>query len=271
MGGLTQRFQEWMSGNPDDAVLRFMFRGLLAVSIGALGFDLASANGWISPEADDTVPAVQREAPEGLPSLPSILSPWLPGRDRLAPLPQPDGALGKPMTFDLVGGNRLLASGTITPGTATAFAAAIERHGEYIKTVVLNSPGGSVGDALAMGRLIRERKLATAVEAGKYCASSCPLVFFGGVERRAGDKAAIGVHQVFAAKSADAAPVSRDGMSDAQRISARCQRYLGEMGIDLQVWIHAMETPKDRLFVFKPDELTKFNIVTSQPSIVSKP
>ena len=73
---------------------------------------------------------------------------------------------------------------------------------DYVKTVVLNSPGGSVGDALAMGRLIRESKLATEVEAGKFCASSCPLVFVGGVERR-GDKAAIGVHQVFAATPPD--------------------------------------------------------------------
>ncbi|MCP9626384.1 hypothetical protein NML43_04685 [Rhodopseudomonas palustris] len=270
MTGLTQRFHDWLSGNPEDTVLRLVFRGLVALSIGALGFDLASANGWGATGAGEGAPA-QREAPEGLPSLPAILSPWLPGRDRLAPLPQPDGTLGKPMTFDLVGGNRLMASGTITPGTAGAFAAAIERHGEYIKTVVLNSPGGSVSDAMVMGRLIRERKLATAVEAGNYCASSCPLAFFGGVERRAGDKSSIGVHQVFAAKSADAGSVPRDGMSDAQRISARCQRYLGEMGIDLQVWVHAMETPKDRLFVFKPDELTKFNIVTAQPIGVTKP
>src|SRR6185295_16766078 len=88
-----------------------------------------------------------------------------------------------------------------------------------------------------------------------------PLVFAGGVERRAGDKAAIGVHQVAAVSSASAAP--REGMDVAQRISARCQRYLGEMGINLQVWVHAMETPHDRLFVFKPDELRSLNIVTA--------
>ncbi|ABE39429.1 conserved hypothetical protein [Rhodopseudomonas palustris BisB5] len=271
MGGMAERFQQWMAGNPDDAVLRLLFRGLVAVSIGALAFDLASANGWIAPADLASTPAEQREImPGDLPALPAILSPWLPGGDRLAPLPQPDGVLGKGMTFELVSGGRLTATGTITPGTAEAFAKAIERHGEYIKTVVLNSPGGSVSDALTMGRLIRDRKLATFVEAGRYCASSCPLVFFGGVERRAGDKAAIGVHQVFAAKTATSAAMPRDQMSDAQRISARCQRYLADMGIDLQVWIHAMETPKDRLFVFKPDELTKFAIVTAQPPAPSQ-
>jgi len=139
-----------------------------------------------------------------------------------------------------------------------------------VKTVVLNSPGGSVGDALAMGKLIRERKLATEVEAGKLCASSCPLVFFGGLERRAGDKAAIGVHQVFAVSAPD--PMApRDDMSDAQRISARCQRYLGDMGINLQVWVHAMETPKEKLFVFKPDELKSLNIVTADAAAAVAP
>jgi hypothetical protein len=28
--------------------------------------------------------------------------------------------------------------------------------------------------------------------------------------------------------------------------------YLNDMGVSLQAWVHAMETPHDRLFVFKP-------------------
>jgi hypothetical protein len=55
-------------------------------------------------------------------------------------------------------------------------------------------------------------------------------------------------------------------MSVAQNISARCQRYLGDMGISLQAWVHAMETPHDKLFVFMPDELKALNIVTAAPA-----
>jgi hypothetical protein len=199
------------------------------------------------------------------PGLPSVLGPWLPGDKRLVPLPQPDGAMAQPMTFELVSGGKLMATGTITPGISQSFAAEVGKRGDYVKTVVLNSPGGSVTDALAMGRLIRERKFATEVEAGKYCASSCPLVFAGGVERRAGDRATIGVHQVAALRSAANGP-ARDEMSVAQNISARCQRYLADMGVSLQVWVHAMETPHDRLFVFKPDELKSLNMVTAAPA-----
>lgn len=269
---MSQRFHVWLSGNPDDAVLRWIFRSIVAVTIAVLAADLATSNGWISRPDPTLTPVETRQAsPEFVsPSVPSILAPFLPGGDkRLTPLPQPDGAMARPMTFELVGGGRLLATGTITRGISEAFAAEVGKRGDYIKTVVLNSPGGSVTDALAMGRLIRERKFATEVESGKYCASSCPLMFAGGVERRAGDKAAIGVHQVAAISSASAAP--RDEMDVAQRISARCQRYLGDMGINLQVWVHAMETPHDKLFIFKPDELKSLNIVTTAATPVASP
>src|SRR3954471_16464470 len=268
-GTMSQRFYGWLSDNPDERVLRWIFHSVVAGTIAALAADLATGQGWISASDLGSSLTETRQARPGLDlPVPSILAPWLPGGDkRHTALPQPDGAMAKPMTFELVGGGRLMATGTITPGISEAFAAEVGKRSDYIKTVVLNSPGGSVTDALAMGRLIRERKFATEVEAGKYCASSCPLVFAGGVERRAGDKAAIGVHQVAAISSAGAAP--RDEMDVAQRISARCQRYLGDMGISLQVWVHAMETPHDRLFIFKPDELKSLNMVTAAAPVAS--
>jgi hypothetical protein len=266
---MSQRFHAWLSDHPDEQILRWIFRGIVAVTIAALVADLAAGNGWISAP-DPTLSPVEKVSPGLNLPVPSILAPLLPGGDkRLTPLPQPDGAMAKPMTFELVSGGKLMATGTITPGLSEAFAAEVAKRGDYIKTVVLNSPGGSVTDALTMGRLIREKKFATEVEPGKYCASSCPLVFAGGIERRAGDKAAIGVHQVAALGSAGAVP--RDEMDVAQRISARCQRYLGDMGINLQVWVHAMETPHDKLFIFKPDELKSLNIVTTGATPAANP
>src|ERR1700692_4084144 len=250
----------------EETILRWIFRSAILVALGVLVVDLASINGWIIYPDPAVAPAeISEDSPVlNLPSLgPAVFAPLLPARGkRLVPLPQPESASAKPMTFELVGGGRLMASGTITPGVSQSFAAEAERHSEYIRTVVLNSPGGSVTDALAMGRLIREKRFETEVEAGKYCVSSCPLVFAGGVDRRAGEKATIGVHQMTALRSAANGP-PRDAMSAAQEISARCQRYLGDMGVSLQVWVHAMETPHDRLFVFKTDELKSLNLVTA--------
>jgi hypothetical protein len=259
---IQQRIHAFLAGNPDEAILRWLFRSVVAVTAIVLAADLAAMNGWI--DTSDPATDVRHDAPSlELPSvLPSLPIPATPDHGkRLTPRPPPDGVMAKPMTFELVGGGKLMATGTITPGISEAFAAEVAKRGDYIKTVVLNSPGGSVADALAMGRLIRERNFATEIEAGKYCASSCPLVFAGGVERRVGDNAIVGVHQVAAIGSAGGLP--RDDMNVAQNISARCQRYLADMGVNLQVWVHAMETPHDKLFVFKPDELKSLNLATA--------
>jgi hypothetical protein len=173
----------------------------------------------------------------------------------------PNARLRERMTFELASNGRLLATGAITPGSASAFAEEIDKRGSYVKTVVIESPGGSVHDALAMGRLIRKKGFSTEVPAGKYCASSCPLVFAGGVERRAGKGAAIGVHQISTMGEAQA-----DEMAAAQRVSAACQKYLQEMGVDLGVWVHAMETPKTSLYYFKPAELQALKLVTTTAS-----
>src|SRR5260370_39700883 len=96
------------------------------------------------------------------------------------------------MTFEVVRGGELKANETITTGSSQSFAAEVCKRGDYVKTVVLNSPGGSVTDALAMGRLIRERRFATEVEAGEYCASAGPLGVVGRSRRPAGGRGETG-------------------------------------------------------------------------------
>jgi hypothetical protein len=242
---LRQRLHRWVAGNAEDHVLRWLLRVLLIATVSVLALDLSAMTG---------LDQAWRETLEQ-PVLPDIapITTDVPAR-------KADGALAKPMTFALGKNGRLIATGMIAPGSAAAFASEVNARGEYIKTVVLNSPGGSVGDALEMGRLIRAKGFATEVEKDKICVSSCPLIFVGGAKRSAGANAIIGVHQVFAPDPAEAA--RHDTMSEAQRVSARCQRYLADMGVDLKMWVHAMETPKDRLFIFSATELRELNIVT---------
>src|SRR5258705_2571523 len=96
------------------------------VTIAVLGLDPAFTQGWLATPGPAATPAeIEVGSPAlNFPSLPSVLAPWLPGGDkRLVPLPQPDGAMAQPMTFELVSGGRLMATGTITPGSSQSFAA----------------------------------------------------------------------------------------------------------------------------------------------------
>ena len=74
---LQQRFHAWLSDNPDDAILRWLFRSVVAVTVAVLALDLATMNGLISSPDPTLTPAETRQAlPEiNLPSiLPSILA-----------------------------------------------------------------------------------------------------------------------------------------------------------------------------------------------------
>jgi len=222
----------WLAAPADDLVLRALFGAMLAATAAVLYVDYHDFSAAQEARA--------RAAPASEPS--------------------PTADKGAKMTFDLTGGGRLLATGAIAPGTAQAFAAEIEKRGGYVKTVVLHSPGGSVQDAMAMGRLIRAKNLATEIESGRMCVSSCPLVFAGGVARKAGAKAELGVHQVAAAGPHEM--TQSEAMEDAQRVSAQVQNYLREMGIDLGLWVRAMATPNKRLYDLTPAEMLELKLAT---------
>ncbi len=249
---LQSSLLRWVRGSADDDILRWLYRGLLVATVTAVALDYAELRDAATAR-ETAMPATEQPSAQPLPARQ--------GSTRPALSSQPSAQLRSSMTFELVGDSRLMATGTITPGTAKAFADEVAKRGSYIRTVVLQSPGGSVRDALAMGRLIRESKFATEVDKGRYCASACPLIFAGGVERRAEPSAAIGVHQV-AALGGDGLSGAA-GLQNGQQISAQCQQYLHDMGVDLEVWVYAMETPNDRLYYFRPDELLTLKLATA--------
>jgi hypothetical protein len=249
----------------DGEVVRWAFRGLLIGAIGVLALDLrdlAETNGWSSPEAALTAPepvlppAVETDAPT-------------PSADPREFVTTDEAKLRQPMQFTLGAGGTLTAEGSIEPGSAARFAAEMEARGEYVKTVSLNSPGGALDDAMAMARTVRELGVATLVADGALCASSCPLFFAGGETRSAGEKAAIGVHQFYAASLDETAP--EQAMADAQATTARISRHLSEMEVDPALWLHALDTPPRALYYLSPDELVEYKLVTeASPAIARK-
>ena len=68
------------------------------------------------------------------------------------------------------------------PGTAGAFRKAILDLGGRRLPVLISSHGGSLGDALQMGELIRERRLAVAV--ARTLIADCPEARPPSVPRR---------------------------------------------------------------------------------------
>lgn len=240
----------------DGSVLRVAFYALLAGTAGILYVDFR--------DMQANAPSALLETPQ--PILPPATTPDGDGGERPAITTSPD-VLGAPLEVVLESGGVLRLTGTIDPGSAERFATEIAARGEYVERVVLDSPGGSVDDALAMGQLIHEQGLSTSVPSGMLCASSCPIIFASGKERLAGRDAAIGVHQIYAAAlsadNVDALRVAGVAMSDAQSTTAVITRHLTETGVDPALWLHALETPPERLYYFSADEMQALNLVTA--------
>lgn len=237
----------------DGLLMRGAFFGLLAAAGIFLFVDLREmslANAALPGHDPMTTDA---------PILPPALTDGIPQAPPVEPQ-TPREVLRQPMRFELTTGGVLKAEGSIDLGAADRFAEEIAARGEYVKSITLNSPGGSVDDALAISRLIREKGLNTQVETRALCASSCPLIFAGGVARQAAEDAIVGVHQVF--NAGEERPSPEQAMSAAQSTTARIARHLDDMGIADGLWIHALETPPDRLYYLTPEEMTEFKLVT---------
>jgi len=258
----------------DGRFLRVVFLGMLGLSVGTLAYDfnIMVANAPVGlPGSQRLEPApmrlpapgdqTRRYLPKTMPLGPSRKKPNLPGY--FGPL---DGSvISGPMQFFIGPEGQATGLGTIDPGAAERLEKFLQENDRQIGELFLHSPGGSVGDALAMGRMIRSAGISTQVPADGYCASSCPLLLASGLYRKAGERAFVGVHQVYALPTAIGSVHS--GMADAQSISALCQQLLVDMGVDLKVWVKAMETPSQSLYLFTHDEMARFNLANGAQRI----
>ena len=184
----------WRSeGGIEGALLRSVFFTLLTAAIIMLGTDLhdmLQRSGDVSPDSERTDPVIVEPPkdsdqerpyfPKAMPLAPNTSPAQFPG----VPVPTTPKMLASPMAFTLDDSGNVAAIGRIEPGTSARFDAFLKDVGVKAKRVWLNSPGGALADALSMGQAIRKAGLGTVVPANAYCASSCPLVFVGGSNRR---------------------------------------------------------------------------------------
>lgn len=137
---------------------------------------------------------------------------------------------GDPTFYEVTNGGRgIKILGAIEAGFTAKLIATLARAPEA-EFVALGSGGGSVAEAIAAGRLIRSKGMATTI--WNNCYSACPLVFLGGVERHVHSQySSFGFHQI--STSAGAIPKSSP-------VYARVADYIREMGANDQFVLAAM-------------------------------
>lgn len=178
------------------------------------------------------------------------------------------------MTFEKVSngacGERvcIVAMGEINASAAKNFRRFYHRERPAAGAVVmLNSEGGNVMQALALGELIRKAGLSTMVQAvdsgtgearrGAVCASACVYAFMGGVERSVGEGAKLGVHQLYL----------REGelsTADSQLLVSLIAQHILSLGGEMNILLAALSTPSSSMHWLSSSELRDFSVVTAR-------
>tara|TARA_R110002049_G_scaffold140930_9_gene302404 strand:- start:13182 stop:13946 length:765 start_codon:yes stop_codon:yes gene_type:complete len=172
--------------------------------------------------------------------------------------PLPDRLVLTPVS----GGKAALLEGAIMAGDAERVTKQLQALEPQPEQVLINSPGGSVQDALALGRHLRDAGMTTALREGDICYSACPYLLAAGVTRKVPDSASVGVHQHYFGESTILPAFV--AVEDIQRGQGAVMTYLDEMGIDPLVMQHALVTPPDEIYVLLPDELRRYGFIDSE-------
>ncbi|RYE08169.1 MAG: hypothetical protein EOP22_14545 [Hyphomicrobiales bacterium] len=139
---------------------------------------------------------------------------------------------------------------TIEDAAALDFLRALRKRPE-VTTLVLNSDGGLVEQALLIAHEISERGLDTYVPAGSGCYSACAYVFLAGANRKAVGE--LGVHQVYGPDDDFDVVGTQIALSDV--LDA-----LNEFGVRHEVVSEMLRTPPDSMYVFSTRELADLGI-----------
>jgi hypothetical protein len=178
----------------------------------------------------------------------------------------------------------IAASGAITADTPRHFLLFTQNHDVTGATVVLNSDGGSVHGAIALGRELRKLKLATTVgslvdlPAGNDdqrratlspqadCESMCAFVLLGGVRRWVPAESRVMVHQIWLGDRREdptAAGYSAEDLVLVQRDIGRLARYTADMGASADLLEVALRIPPwEPMHALTRDELRLTKLTT---------
>lgn len=134
---------------------------------------------------------------------------------------------------------------------------AIMKH-NTIDTIVLDSPGGSVGGGLQMAAVINDNKLHTYIPNNAVCASACSYMFFGGLPRYAQGK--LGVHQVYTTESSSKKSTSQVE-AQTQFTASEIMIYLNNFDTPPFVYVEMFASPE--MYYFSEEELLQINTTSS--------
>jgi hypothetical protein len=122
--------------------------------------------------------------------------------------------------------------------------------------VHLDSGGGQLVSAVAIGRLLRQMKGVAMVEAGSTCFSACVYVLAGAPYREVKPGAVVGVHKPYDPDDDHLPPEQRE--SKQARLDAFVRTYLKEVNVPPALYDAMLQAPQGR--ALPPSELSWYGL-----------
>jgi hypothetical protein len=164
--------------------------------------------------------------------------------------------------LDYFGGRRVFLEGDIEPGDAERVRKAFAANHFETGSVFVNSKGGSVVEAIEIGRFIRKEYLNTFLGGSDrwskpICLSACAFIYMGGKFRSYNKDGVFGVHR-FRSTIKD-----EKGIDHAQMIDSLIVAYLSEMGIRPEFMSQSARAASDEMNILSEETLKKLDIVNN--------
>ena len=140
-------------------------------------------------------------------------------------------------------GTQVTMTGEIVDGDSKKFDKTIGT--KLVRSMVLESKGGDVIEALDIGEKLRGRLVDTAVAPNSYCASACALIWAAGTRRSIADGGRVGFHGVYS-KDEQRGPVSIG--------NALVGAYLMKLGYDYPAVVYAVAAPPTEMKWLNPSD-----------------
>jgi hypothetical protein len=128
--------------------------------------------------------------------------------------------------------------------------------------IFLQSPGGSVTESMAIGRIIRSRQIKTAVGNGDTCASACVLILASGVSRLPnGD---VIIHSFYSPGILGTNDFLR-AEKQYSDVASLIKAYLIEMRASTILLDEMIRVPHNKMRTLEIEELFKFGLLGDDP------
>jgi hypothetical protein len=115
-----------------------------------------------------------------------------------------------------------------------------------IRLRILNSNGGNLIEAIKAGEFIRQNRIMTVVK--DSCASSCVIMYLGGVQRWGGGK--IGLHRPY---STNMSMTETEAKANYERINKLIRQYLSRMNIPERLLDVMNSVPPEEIRWYDPN------------------